>query len=88
MGKAVQVDAWLLVPVLLLLAAGLVMVGSSSIAVAESNGVSASFYLVRHVIYIVLGLLLALFFRGIPVSLLEKISQPLIWVSALLLPWV
>ena len=85
LGKAVQADAWLLVPVLLLLAVGLVMVGSSSIAIAESNGVSASHYLVRHVIYIVLGLLLAFSFRGIPVAALEKISQPLIWLSALLL---
>ena len=38
--KTVQVDAWLFVPVLLLVASGLVMVGSSSIAIAESHGVS------------------------------------------------
>jgi cell division protein FtsW len=85
LGKAVQVDAWLLVPVLFLLAIGLVMVGSSSIAIAESNGVSASHYLVRHVIYIVLGLLLAFSFRSIPIRALKKTSQPLIWLSALLL---
>lgn len=83
--KAVQVDAWLLLPVLLLLAAGLIMVGSSSIAIAESNGVSSSHYLVRHMIYILLGLALALIFRKVPVRLLEKTSQPLIWFSALLL---
>lgn len=85
LGKAVQVDAWLLVPVLFLLAIGLVMVGSSSIAIAESNGVSASHYLVRHVIYIVLGLLLAFSFRSIPIRALKKTSQPLIGLSALLL---
>lgn len=83
--KAVQVDAWLLLPVLLLLAAGLIMVGSSSIAIAESNGVSSSHYLVRHMIYILMGLALALIFRKVPVRLLEKTSQPLIWFSALLL---
>ncbi len=83
--KAVQVDAWLLLPVLLLLAAGLVMVGSSSVAIAEGNGVSTGHYLVRHLIYIMLGLVLASAFRSVPIAFLEKISQPLIWLSALLL---
>jgi len=83
--RAVQVDAWLLVPVLLLVASGLVMVASSSIAIAESNGVSASYYLVRHVIYILLGLALASTFRVIPIATLERISRPLMWVSALVL---
>ena len=40
LNKAMQVDTWLLVPVLLLVASGLVMVGSSSIAIAEGQGVS------------------------------------------------
>ncbi len=83
--RAVQVDAWLLVPVLLLVASGLVMVASSSIAIAESNGVSASYYLVRHVIYLLLGLALASAFRVIPIASLERISRPLMWVSALVL---
>lgn len=83
--RAVQVDAWLLVPVLLLVASGLVMVASSSIAIAESNGVSASYYLVRHIIYILLGLALASTFRVIPIAFLERISRPLMWVSALVL---
>jgi cell division protein FtsW len=80
-----HVDAWLLVPVLLLLASGIVMVGSSSIAVAESHGVSTYFYLVRHVICILLGLTIASAFRSIPVAFLERISRPLMWVSALVL---
>ena len=77
LNKGVQVDAWLLVPVLLLVAAGLVMVGSSSIAIAESHGVSSYHYLLRHVIYIVMGLMLASMFRVIPVAFLERISRPL-----------
>jgi cell division protein FtsW len=80
-----QVDAWLLVPVLLLVASGLVMVGSSSIAIADSHGVSTYHYLVRHIIYVVMGALLALAFRGIPVAYLERISRPLMWLSALVL---
>ncbi len=83
--KGVQVDTWLLVPVLLLVAVGLVMVGSSSVAIAESHGVSSYHYLIRHMIYIVLGLVLASMFRGIPVSFLERISRPLMWVSAFVL---
>jgi cell division protein FtsW len=79
----VQVDAWLLVPALLLVAAGIVMVGSSSIAITESHGVSWHYYLLRHVIYLLLGLGLASAFRVIPVSFLRKISRPLMALSAL-----
>ena len=83
--RVVQVDPWLLVPVLLLVASGLVMVGSASIAIAESHGVSSYYYLLRHVIYIVLGVFLALTFRVVPIAYLERISRPLMWVSALVL---
>jgi len=83
--RAVKLDAWLLVPVLLLVASGLVMVGSSSIAVADSHGVGTYHYLVRHIIYILLGLMLASFFRVIPVAFLERTSRPLMWLSALVL---
>ena len=85
MNRAVPVDAWLLVPVLLLVASGLVMVGSSSIAIAESHGVSSYYYLVRHMIYVVMGLMLASAFRVIPIAFLERISRPLMWLSALVL---
>lgn len=85
LNRAVQVDAWLLVPVLLLVAAGLVMVGSASIAIAESHGVSTYHYLLRHIIYVVLGLALASTFRVIPIEFLERISRPMMWLSALAL---
>jgi len=85
MKRVVQIDAWLLIPVLLLVASGLVMVGSSSIAVAESHGVGTYYYLVRHMIYIVLGLMLASAFRIIPIAFLERISKPLMLLSALML---
>ena len=85
LNRAVKVDAWLLVPVLLLVASGLVMVGSSSIAIAESHGVSTYYYLLRHFIYILMGLMLASTFRSIPIDFLERVSRPLMWLSALLL---
>jgi cell division protein FtsW len=83
--RTVKVDAWLLVPVLLLVAAGLVMVGSASIAVAESHGVATYYYLLRHLVYVLLGLALATFFRSVPIDLLQRISRPMMALSVLLL---
>ena len=85
MNRVIPVDGWLLVPVLLLVASGLVMVGSASIAIAESHGVDSYYYLVRHCIYLTLGLMLACVFKIIPIDFLERISKPLMGVSALLL---
>jgi cell division protein FtsW len=79
------VDPWLLLPVLLLVSFGLIMVGSASIAVAESQGVGTSHYLVRHVIYIGLGMLLASSFRVVPVAFLERICRPMMLLAALIL---
>ena len=69
------VDYWLLVPILILVSLGVIMVGSASIAVAESMGMSSAHYLIRHLMYIFLGLILATGARLIPVSLMEKTSQ-------------
>ena len=85
MNRAITVDAWLLIPVLLLVASGLVMVGSSSIAIAESHGVASYYYLLRHLIYIIMGLMLASIFRAMPIDFLERISRPLMLVSVLML---
>jgi cell division protein FtsW len=85
LNRSVQVDAWLLIPVLLLVASGLVMVGSSSIAIAESHGVSSYYYLLRHFVYILLGLMLAYAFRSIPIAFLERVSRPMMLLSALFL---
>ncbi len=71
------VDYWLLVPVLLLVALGVVMVGSASIAVAESHGMASAHYLVRHLMYLSLGIFLAVGARAIPLKLLEQYSQPM-----------
>ena len=85
LNSTIKVDAWLLIPVMLLVASGLVMVGSSSIAIAESHGVATYYYLLRHLIYVLLGLMLASAFRSIPIDFLERVSRPLMWLSALLL---
>lgn len=79
------VDYWLLVPVLLLVSLGVVMVGSASIAVAESNGMASAHYLVRHLLYLSLGIFLAVGARAIPLKLLEQYSQPMYPLAVLAL---
>jgi cell division protein FtsW len=82
---AVGLDTWVLIPAMLLLALGLVMVGSASISIAESNHVSIYYYLLRHCMYIALGIGLAMSFRIIPIDFLERISRPMMLLSALAL---
>ena len=81
----VRLDSYILVPALLLLAIGVVMVGSASIAIAEGQGVNSYHYLLRHLVFIGLGVLLASSLRVIPVAFLERISRPLMGLSVLLL---
>jgi len=61
------------------------MVGSASIAIAESQGASTYHYLLRHVMYILAGIGLALVFKVIPVAFLERVSRPMLAMSVLLL---
>jgi len=81
----VRPDAWVLLPALLLLSIGIVMVGSASIAIAESQGASTYHYLLRHLVFIVAGVSLALTLRVIPMAFLERISRPMLTLSILLL---
>jgi cell division protein FtsW len=81
----VRPDTWVLLPALLLLSIGIVMVGSASIAIAESQGVSSYHYLLRHLVFIAAGVALALTLKIIPVAFLERISRPLLALSILLL---
>jgi cell division protein FtsW len=83
--QSVPLDSWVLIPSLLLLSIGLVMVGSASIAIAEGQGVSVFHYLIRHVIFIVMGLLFASAFRIVPIAFLERSSRPMMLLAALLL---
>jgi len=78
-------DSWVLIPGLLLLSIGIVMVGSASIAIAEGQGLPSYHYLLRHVMFIAIGVLLALSLRVIPIAFFERISRPLMVLSVLLL---
>lgn len=81
----VRPDTWVLLPALLLLSVGIVMVGSASIAVAEGQGVSPYHYLLRHLVFIAVGISLALTLKVIPVAFLERISRPMLALSILML---
>jgi cell division protein FtsW len=81
----IRPDSWILIPSLLLLAIGIVMVGSASIAVAEGHGAPPYHYLLRHLIYITIGVALALTLRIIPMQFLERVSRPMLALSVLLL---
>jgi cell division protein FtsW len=80
-----RLDNWVLVPALLLLSIGIVMVGSASIAIAEGQGVNSYHYLLRHLVFISFGIFLALSLRIIPIAFLERISRPMLALSALFL---
>jgi cell division protein FtsW len=81
----VSLDSWVLLPALLLLAIGIVMVGSASIAIAEGQGASTYHYLLRHIVFISAGVFLALTFKVIPIAFLERVSRPMLAMSVLLL---
>ncbi|MEE4297185.1 MAG: putative lipid II flippase FtsW [Wenzhouxiangella sp.] len=83
-------DPVLLVCASVLLAIGIVMVASTSIAIAEGYSVSIWHFVTRHVIYIVLGLTLAISLRWIGTRQIEVLA-PYCLVAAvvvLLLPFI
>jgi len=81
----VRLDGWVLLPALMLLSIGIVMVGSASIAIAESQGVGTYHYLLRHLVFIATGIFLALILKVIPMAFLERVSRPMLALSILLL---
>ena len=87
---AAELDTALVLGSVGLLAIGVVMVASTSMAVAEGYAVSGWYFIVRHVLYVVLGIALAAVFRFIGTRHLQKLS-PLCFplaVIVLLLPFV
>jgi len=81
----VDLDSWILIPAILLISIGVVMVGSASIAIAEGQNSPVYYYLLRHCIYICMGLMLASSFRLVSIDFLERISRPMMLLSALAL---
>ena len=88
MAVSIRPDSWVLIPALVLLCIGIVMVGSASIAIAESQGAAPYHYLARHLVFVVLGVVLASSLRIIPMAFLERISKPMALLSILFLALV
>jgi cell division protein FtsW len=87
---APALDGWLLTASLGLLGLGLVMVTSSSLAIAHSQGLSPFYYAIRHVVAIAIGMGLGTWLYMTPLARIEHVSIWLIWgaLALLLLPWV
>lgn len=88
--KAVELDGWLLVAAGGLASLGVVMVTSSSMAIAVGLEVSPFHYVIRHLVALALGLMFAAWLYVTPLARLERASIWLIWAALLLLllPWV
>src|SRR6056297_2839413 len=88
--RQVGLDPVILVCASALLAIGIVMVASTSIAIAEGYSVSIWHFVTRHVIYIVLGLTLALSLRWIGTRQIEVLAPYCLVaaVAVLLLPFI
>lgn len=78
-------DPYLLGVSIALAAFGLLMVASSSIAVAEGAGTSPFYYLIRHLVFLALGVSLAGAAMFIPLAKWERNSRILLLLCILLL---
>ena len=81
-------DPWLVTVVLFLLVAGLVMVASSSVALAERLHGDPFYYFRRQAFAVALGLALGAFILKSPVVLWERMSIPLLLLAIALLALV
>lgn len=78
-------DPWLLFAIVAIASIGVVMVASSSIAVAAGEDIGAFYYLRRHVVFLALGLTAAALVARTELSLMEKFSVPLVGLGLALL---
>ena len=78
-------DLWLLVALVGLASVGVVMVTSSSIAVADSQHLGAFYFLRRHLLFLGLGLFAAGLAMRTELKLLEKYAFPLLALAFLML---
>ncbi len=80
-----RIDLRLLLPIVVLMALGVVMVASSSIALAEAQTNDPWYYLNRHLVFLAVGVAAGWLFTRIELSRLEAVGQGWLWLSLLLL---
>ena len=78
-------DAWLIAISVALAAFGVVMVASSSIAVAVNHGEGPFYYLVRHVVFLAVGIVLCAAMMRTDLKLVEKYPHLLLAACGVLL---
>ena len=78
-------DPWLLCVALALTGLGVVMVASSSMPYAMSNGSSPFYYLIRHLIFLAMGIAIGLVLMRIEMKRIEQHSQALLLLCFVLL---
>jgi cell division protein FtsW len=78
-------DLWLLAALIGLASIGVVMVASSSIAVADSQHLGAFYFLRKHLIFLSLGVIAAGLAMRMELKLLEKFAFPLLALAFALL---
>ncbi len=78
-------DGWLLAIAAAIAAFGVVMVASSSIAVSENFGQGPFYFLVRHVVFLGVGIALCIGTMRLDLKLVEKYPQALLALCALML---
>ncbi|WP_153020726.1 putative lipid II flippase FtsW [Pseudomonas sp. BMS12] len=83
--RGIDLDFPLLAGCLALLGLGLVMITSASSEVAAAQTGNTLYYMVRHLIYLGIGLVAALFTLQVPISTWQRLSVPLLGFAALLL---
>ena len=83
-------DTSIIIPALLLIVIGIVMVGSSSVAIAEKHAQSTFYYLIKHMVFLAGGFTLIAACWKLPIRWLETSSRMLLLLMllALLLPLV
>ena len=88
--RSVGLDPYLLVPAISLLVIGVIMVASTSIAIAEQFSVSSWHFVTRHLIFIALGVMLAGSLRFVSSRHVEAAAGfgLLASVAVLLLPFI
>lgn len=80
-----RVDATLLIAAVGLAAFGLIMVASSSIAIAEGHHVPSFYFVIRHVVFLVLGTVLAIGMLVTPLERMERYSRLVLLLGVLML---
>jgi cell division protein FtsW len=84
-GPRGRFDLWLLVALIGLASIGVVMVTSSSIAVADSQHLGEFYFLKKHLLFLGLGMVAAGFAMRTELKLLEKFAFPLLALAFLML---